>query len=92
MTLEEQEKELKAAQLIQQLRDTFTVNKIEISYDNPIFVWSERFFWIGLTKDQGIDILPESIRHMIVLAKSPVMEFKPKRVRRKKQEPPDLLK
>jgi hypothetical protein len=94
MTLEEQEKEIKFAEIVRQLRDTFTANKIQMTYDNPVFVWSEKFFWIGLTKEQGVDILPTSIRDMLIYSKSPVMEYKVKRIRtrKKKQEPPDLLK
>jgi len=97
MNTVKEDKELRAEQWIQQLRNTFKVNKIEMSYDNSVFVWSERFFWIGLTKEPGVDILPESIRQMLLLGKSPVLEFnvKQKRVRRKRTQevvPPDILK
>jgi hypothetical protein len=93
MSLEELEKELKAAEWIKLLKEIFTDLEIPMTYENEAFRTAERFFWIGLITGIGSESLPSSIQKLIHLNKSPVMEFKIKRVRKRgKKEPPDLLK
>jgi hypothetical protein len=95
MTIEEEEKQIRAGIWIKDLREMFTEFKIPMTSEDQIFVWSERFFWMGIINAMGSEVLPRKMFQMIVGGKSPVLDYKPKRIRkRKKQEkiPPDLLK
>jgi hypothetical protein len=92
MTQEQEEKEIRAEQWIKQLRDIFTDMKIPMTYENEGFRLAERFFWMGLITGIGAESIPVSIQVWITTGRSPVMEYKVKRRRRKQTEPPDLLK